>query len=104
LLIFLLQMDGSQQPPPGDTNPDVDGSLQAVLQATRELRAQLQATTLAQTADLGSVARAGVDVMNCVRNAALASDTERLDEAAHKFNEHLEHVLEVRFKLLFFSL
>jgi hypothetical protein len=80
---------------PGDPNPDVEGSLQAVLQATRELRAQLQATTLAQTSDLGSVARAGVDVMSCVRNAALASDTERLEEAAAKFNEHLEHVLEV---------
>jgi len=85
-------MDGTQSSV--DTGQDSDGSLHAVLQATRELRAQLQATTIAQTADLGGVARSGVEVMSCVRNSALASDTERLEEASAKFNEHLEHVLE----------
>ncbi|XP_059475145.1 alpha-catulin isoform X2 [Neocloeon triangulifer] len=87
-------LDGTQPAAP-DTNPDVEGSQQGVLRATRELRAQLQATTLAQSADLGNVARAGVELMSCVRNSALASDTERLEEASAKFNEHLEHVLEI---------
>ncbi|CAB3362211.1 Hypothetical predicted protein [Cloeon dipterum] len=90
-----LILDGPQQSAQMDANSDMEGSLQDVLRTTRELRAQLQATTHAQSADLGSVARAGVELMSCVRNSALASDTERLEEASAKFSEHLEHVLEI---------
>ncbi|XP_065342960.1 alpha-catulin isoform X1 [Cloeon dipterum] len=90
-----LILDGPQQTAQMDANADMEGSLQDVLRTTRELRAQLQATTHAQSADLGSVARAGVELMSCVRNSALASDTERLEEASAKFSEHLEHVLEI---------
>lgn len=84
---------GNPNDPGGQS--ELESSLSAVLRAARELRAQLQATSLAQSAELGGVTRAGIELMACVRNSALASDTERLEDSAAKFSEHLEHVLEV---------
>jgi hypothetical protein len=80
---------------PGGQSSEMESSLSAVLRVARELRAQLQATSLAQSAELGGVTRQGIELMACVRNSSLASDTERLEDSAAKFSEHLEHVLEV---------
>jgi hypothetical protein len=70
-----------------------------LLQAIRDLRHQLQATTMAQATDLTSVINAGRDMVNVIRNVALASDTDRLMECADKFHEYIEHILEVRYIL-----
>lgn len=41
-----------------------------------------------------------IDILNSLKNAAIAGDQDRLEEYAERFNEHAEHVQEVC-KLLF---
>ena len=74
---------------------EMEQAVVTLLQAVRDLRHQLQATTMAQAADLTSVINAARDMVNVIRNVALASDTDRLMECADKFHEHIEHILEV---------
>ncbi|GFG30469.1 hypothetical protein Cfor_09311 [Coptotermes formosanus] len=74
---------------------EMEQAVVTLLQAIRDLRHQLQATTMAQAADLTSVINAGRDMVNVIRNVALASDTDRLVECADKFHEYIEHILEV---------
>ncbi|KDR21554.1 alpha-catulin isoform X2 [Zootermopsis nevadensis] len=74
---------------------EMEEAVVALLQSTRDLRHQLQATTMAQAADLTSVVNVGRDMVNVIRNVALASDTDRLMECADKFHEYIEHILEV---------
>jgi hypothetical protein len=80
-----------------DSSPtrEMEQAVVTLLQAVRDLRHQLQGTTMAQAADLTSVVNAGRDMVNVIRNVALASDTDRLMECADKFHEHIEHILEV---------
>jgi len=78
---------------------EMEQAVVTLLQAVRDLRHQLQATTMAQAADLTSVINAGRDMVNVIRNVALASDTDRLMECADKFHEHIEHILEVSYIL-----
>lgn len=76
---------------------EMEEAVVALLQSTRDLRHQLQATTMAQAADLTSVVNVGRDMVNVIRNVALASDTDRLMECADKFHEYIEHILEVSY-------
>jgi hypothetical protein len=78
---------------------EMEQAVVTLLQAMRDLRHQLQATTMAQAADLTSVINAGRDMVNVIRNVALASDTDRLVECADKFHEYIEHILEVSYIL-----
>ncbi|PSN52400.1 Alpha-catulin [Blattella germanica] len=74
---------------------EMEEAVVALLQALRDLRHQMQATTMAQAGDLSSVVNAGRDMVNVIRNVALATDTDRLMECADKFHEYIEHILEV---------
>jgi hypothetical protein len=74
---------------------EMEQAVVTLLQAVRDLRHQLQNTTMSQAADLTSVINAGRDMVNVIRNVALASDTDRLMECADKFHEYIEHILEV---------
>ncbi|XP_069678069.1 alpha-catulin isoform X1 [Periplaneta americana] len=74
---------------------EMEEAVVVLLQATRDLRHQLQATTIAQAGDLSNVINAARDMVNVIRNVALASDTDRLMECADKFHEYIEHILEV---------
>lgn len=72
------------------------------LKATRELRMQLRNTAKEQTNELPVLTRNGADLVSQLRNTALASDQDRLEETADKFHEFVEHVLEV-FKFTFIT-
>jgi hypothetical protein len=76
---------------------EMEQAVVTLLQATQDLRHQLQTTTMTQAADLTSVVNTGRDMVNVIRNVALASDTDRLMECAGKFHEYIEHILEVSY-------
>lgn len=65
------------------------------LDSTRELRTQLQATAMDQSADIENLARSSSEMVGSLRNIALSADPDRLDEAGDRFNERVEHTLEV---------
>nr|CAD7568017.1 unnamed protein product [Timema californicum] len=74
---------------------EMENAVLGLLHATRDLKQQLQQTTIEQANDLPSVVRAGHDMVNVIRNIALATDTERLEQCADRFHEYIEHILEV---------
>ncbi|XP_067001929.2 alpha-catulin [Anabrus simplex] len=74
---------------------EMENAVLGLLQATHDLKQQLEQTTVEQASDLASIIRAGHDMVGIMRNVALASDTERLEECSDRFNEYIEHILEV---------
>ncbi|XP_046661156.1 alpha-catulin isoform X5 [Homalodisca vitripennis] len=74
---------------------EMESAVLSCLESTRELRAQLQVTAREQCADVDNLTRAGVDMVGTLRNTALSADQDRLDEAGDRFNEMVEHILEV---------
>ncbi|KAK7872271.1 hypothetical protein R5R35_012118 [Gryllus longicercus] len=87
--ISLEQCEGSSP------TTEMENAVLGLLQATHDLKQQLQQTTLEQAGDLASIVRAAHDMVGIIRNVALASDTERLEEYSERFNEYIEHILEV---------
>lgn len=48
-----------------------------------------------QAGDLGQVTKAGQELVSTIRNLALASEIDRLQESSDRFHEYIEHILEV---------
>ncbi|XP_015117018.1 alpha-catulin isoform X1 [Diachasma alloeum] len=80
---------------PGSPNFELEQAVLGVLRATRDLRQQLVTTTMEQAGDLGQVTKAGQELVATIRNLALASEIDRLQESSDRFHEYLEHILEV---------
>lgn len=51
-----------------------------------------------QAGDLGQVTKAGQELVSTIRNLALASEIDRLQESSDRFHEYIEHILEVSLK------
>lgn len=66
-----------------------------LLQAIRDLRVQLVRTVVDQTSELQATTKTGLDIVEAIRNYALSSDSERIDELGERFQEVLDHILEV---------
>lgn len=79
---------------------EMEGAVVSCLKATRDLRAQLNATAREQTTDISNLTRNGNDLVATLRNTALAADQDRLDETGDRFHEFVEHVLEVKSYIL----
>ena len=75
---------------------EMESAMLGLLQAIRDLRVQLVRTVVDQTSELQATTKTGLDIVEAVRNYALSSDTERIDEIAERFQEVLDHILEVR--------
>ncbi|CAG5108924.1 Similar to Ctnnal1: Alpha-catulin (Mus musculus) [Cotesia congregata] len=80
---------------PTSPNSELDQAVLGVLKATRDLRLQLATTTMEQAGDLGQVTKAGQELVSTIRNLALASEIDRLQESSDRFHEYIEHILEV---------
>ncbi|XP_011309733.1 alpha-catulin isoform X2 [Fopius arisanus] len=94
----LLRVSNSMQTfdnAPGSPNSELEQAVLGVLRATRDLRQQLVTTTMEQAGDLGQVTKAGQELVATIRNLALASEIDRLQESSDRFREYLEHILEV---------
>ncbi|XP_022186503.2 alpha-catulin isoform X2 [Nilaparvata lugens] len=75
---------------------EMESAVVSCLKATRDLRAQLQATATEQTRDLAAVLRGGHDLVAQMRNTALAAvDQDRLEQTADRFHEFVDHLLEI---------
>ncbi|KAK0086262.1 hypothetical protein PV325_003461 [Microctonus aethiopoides] len=80
---------------PGSPTTELDQAVLGVLKSTRDLRQQLATTTMEQAGDLGQVTKAGQELVSTIRNLALASEIDRLQESSDRFHEYIEHILEV---------
>lgn len=74
----------------------MESALLSCLEATRQLRVQLQATARDQSADIERLTRESVNMVGALRNVALSSEQDRLNEDGDHFNEMVEHILEVK--------
>ncbi|XP_075214953.1 alpha-catenin related [Lycorma delicatula] len=74
---------------------EMESAVVNCLKATRDLRTQLNTTAKEQTNELPTLTRNGADLVSQLRNTALASDQDRLEETADKFHEFVEHILEM---------
>ncbi|XP_020280569.1 alpha-catulin [Pseudomyrmex gracilis] len=79
----------------GSPSSEMEQAVVGVLRATRDLRQQLCVTTMEQAGDLGQVTKAGQELVSTIRNLALATDIDRLQESSDRFHEYIEHILEV---------
>ncbi|KAK0095970.1 hypothetical protein PV326_006902 [Microctonus aethiopoides] len=79
---------------PGSPTTELDQAVLGVLKSTRDLRQQLATTTMEQAGDLGQVTKAGQELVSTIRNLALASEIDRLQESSDRFHEYIEHILE----------
>lgn len=75
-------------------NEDLEASIVQTLQASADFKQQLRDTALDNADDLFKTMDEG-ELLNRMKNAALAGDQARLEEYAEKFAEHAEHVQEV---------
>ncbi|CAG0907338.1 unnamed protein product, partial [Cyprideis torosa] len=68
-----------------------------LLASVRELRSQLLSTALMQIRELLSSSDSWheEDVLSNVRSAALSGDSDKMDEAKHRFLEHLDYIQEM---------
>ncbi|KAK0179126.1 hypothetical protein PV327_007945 [Microctonus hyperodae] len=80
---------------PGSPTTELDQAVLGVLKSTRDLRQQLATTTMEQAGDLGQITKAGQELVSTIRNLALASEIDRLQESSDRFHEYIEHILEV---------
>lgn len=74
---------------------DLEMSVQAVINAVRDLSQQLALTAQEQSQDLGRVTKTALDLVSSLRNLALAQEHEQLQECGNKFHECIDHILEV---------
>ncbi|KAJ1525956.1 hypothetical protein ONE63_009141 [Megalurothrips usitatus] len=74
---------------------EMEVAMLGLLQAIRDMRVQLVRTVVDQTAELQATTKTGLEIVDSVRNHAMAADTERIDELAERFHEVLDHILEV---------
>lgn len=81
----------------GSPSSEMEQAVMGVLRATRDLRQQLSATTMEQAGDLGQVTKAGQELVSTIRNLALANDIDRLQDSSDRFQEYIDHILEVSF-------
>ncbi|XP_012223699.1 alpha-catulin isoform X2 [Linepithema humile] len=79
----------------GSPSSEMEQAVMGVLRATRDLRQQLSATTMEQAGDLGQVTKAGQELVSTIRNLALANDIDRLQDSSDRFQEYIDHILEV---------
>ncbi|ODN05767.1 Alpha-catulin, partial [Orchesella cincta] len=77
--------------PSSELEQAIDGTIKSVY----ELRAQLQETALQQASEMISSSKEASDLVAVLRNTALTTDADRLEEVAENFTEHLEHCQEV---------
>ncbi|XP_031837129.1 alpha-catenin related isoform X4 [Nomia melanderi] len=77
----------------GSPSAEMELAVQAVFNATKDLREQLCATAMEQMADLGQVTKAGLELVSTIKNLALANAINRFEE--QKFEEYLDHIVEV---------
>ncbi|KAE8747467.1 hypothetical protein FOCC_FOCC005798 [Frankliniella occidentalis] len=74
---------------------EMEVAMLGLLQAVRDMRVQLVRTVVDQTTDLQATTKTGLEITDAIRNYALAADTERIDELGERFQEVLDHILEV---------
>ncbi|KAI5710813.1 hypothetical protein M8J75_011637 [Diaphorina citri] len=74
---------------------DVEQAITQCLQATRDLRLELIDTAGEQTGELALVTRGGHQLVTDIRNSALAADVTRLEEYSDKFQETVDHIVEI---------
>lgn len=74
---------------------DIDGAVDAVLAATGDLSNQLCMAVADQTAELGSVIQMGVDLVCSLRGLALNQELDRLQERAERFQDYIDHIMDV---------
>lgn len=74
---------------------DIDSAVDAVLAATGDLSNQLCMAVADQTAELGSVIQMGVDLVCSLRGLALNQELDRLQERAERFQDYIDHIMDV---------
>lgn len=74
---------------------DIDGAIESVQSAGQDLSQQLVLAVSDQVTELGHVIKAGIDVVNSLRNIALNQELDRLQECADRFHDYIDHILEV---------
>ncbi|CAG7728353.1 unnamed protein product, partial [Allacma fusca] len=74
---------------------EVEQAIEGTLKSVYELRTQLQETAFAQASDMMRSSKEVSEIVEVMRNAALTTDSERLEEVSQHFNEHLERTQEV---------
>ncbi|KAK2708598.1 alpha-catulin-like isoform X2 [Artemia franciscana] len=84
-----------QQNEPTSPSEELELSIRNVLDTSRDLRLELQKTSLDQVSDLLKLFKDSSDLIASVKNAAMAVDSDRLEEASMWFQEHVDHVQEV---------
>ncbi|XP_076308796.1 alpha-catulin-like [Tachypleus tridentatus] len=91
LLKIGVEMDqaGSLSP-----TEDLEISIQHIMKACKDLKKQLQDTTLDHSDELFKVTNE-VELMNRLKNAAVTGDRNKLGGYAEKFSEHVDHLQEV---------
>ena len=74
---------------------DMEHALTGLLGAGREMRELLLRVVEDQVAELPNATRNSADALSTIRTVALTPDSPRIDEAAARFTENMDHVLEV---------
>uniref|UniRef100_T1IXC7 Alpha-catulin n=1 Tax=Strigamia maritima TaxID=126957 RepID=T1IXC7_STRMM len=90
LLRIGVSMDHNDSISPSD---ELETAIIKTLKASKELKQQLQDTALDQGNELGKMD--DLDMLSALRNAAMSTDSERMEEYAERFLENVEHVQEV---------
>ncbi|XP_022242430.1 alpha-catulin-like isoform X1 [Limulus polyphemus] len=91
LLRLGVEMDQAGSLSPSE---DLQVSIQHILKACKDLKKQLQDTTLDHSDELFKVTNE-VELMNRLKNAAVTGDRNKLGGYAEKFSEHVDHLQEV---------
>ncbi|XP_051157686.1 alpha-catulin [Leptopilina boulardi] len=79
----------------GSPKLEMEEALDRLLRATKDLKQHLCATTLDQAGDLGSVTKALHELVSSIKNLASSSDIDGLKENSDRFQEYIDHILEV---------
>ncbi|XP_054277543.1 alpha-catulin isoform X2 [Macrosteles quadrilineatus] len=87
--------DTLDQPDSYSPTREMESAVLSCLESTRDLRTQLQATAREQSADIERLTRSSTDLVHTLRNTALSADQDRLEEGGDRFNEMVDHILEV---------
>lgn len=74
---------------------DIESCVDSVLSAAQDLTQQLILTAQDQSSDLTHITKSGIELVNLLRNIALNHELDRLSIEGDRFNDHIDHMLEI---------
>ncbi|CAG9768120.1 unnamed protein product [Ceutorhynchus assimilis] len=76
-------------------SPEMEESVQACINSARDLSRHLANAAIHQAQDLNTATKQGLEMVAAIRQQAISGDIDRLNHTSDRFQDSIDHILEV---------